>query len=86
MIIVTRPDVALAGTVAVIDVSELTVKLPLIPLNFTSVAPVKLVPLIVTLVPYMTEVGEIAEIATNVDGAKMMLWEAPDTTPVEALS
>src|SRR5436853_5220832 len=40
-----------AGTVAVIAVAELTVKLALVPLNSTALAPVKLVPLIVTLVP-----------------------------------
>src|SRR5436190_17947284 len=45
------PLVAPAGTVAVIAVAEPTVKLALVPLNSTAVAPVKLVPLIVTLVP-----------------------------------
>src|SRR5205814_2357754 len=45
------PLVAPAGTVAVIAVAELTVKLALVPLNSTAEAPVKLVPLIVTLVP-----------------------------------
>ena len=45
------PLVAPAGTVAVIVVAEATVKLALAPLNSTAVAPVKLVPLIVTLVP-----------------------------------
>src|SRR5438552_19065284 len=40
-----------AGTVAVIAVAEFTVKLALVPLNRTALAPVKLVPLIVTLVP-----------------------------------
>src|SRR5256885_13275473 len=45
------PLVAPAGTVAVIAVAELTVKLALVPLNSTALAPVKFVPLIVTLVP-----------------------------------
>src|SRR6266480_1315455 len=45
------PLVAPAGTVAVIAVAEPTVKLALVPLNSTALAPVKLVPLIVTLVP-----------------------------------
>jgi hypothetical protein len=45
------PVVAPAGAVALIDVSEATVKLALVPLNVTAVAPVKFVPLIVTLVP-----------------------------------
>src|SRR5205823_7810643 len=45
------PLVAPAGTVVVIAVAELTVKLALALLNSTAVAPLKLVPLIVTLVP-----------------------------------
>src|SRR5439155_1239400 len=44
------PEVAPAGTVARMVVSEVTVKVALVPLNATAVAPVKLVPLIVTLV------------------------------------
>ena len=48
----TRPVAALAGTVAVMLVDELTVKLvAATPLKFTLVAPVKLVPVIVTIVP-----------------------------------
>src|SRR5438477_7125437 len=45
------PLVAPAGTVGVIAVAEVTVKLALVPLNSTAEAPVKLVPLMVTLVP-----------------------------------
>src|SRR5204863_5258109 len=45
------PLVAPAGTVAVIAVAEPTVKLALVPLNSTALAPEKLVPLIVTLAP-----------------------------------
>ena len=45
------PLEAPAGTVAWIAVAELTVKLALVPLNRTAVAPLKFVPLIVTLVP-----------------------------------
>src|SRR2546427_569295 len=45
------PLEAPAGTVAVIAVAEFTVKLALVPLNSTAEAPVKSVPLIVTLVP-----------------------------------
>src|SRR5206468_562465 len=52
------PEVAPAGTVAWIAVAEVTVKLALVPLNATAVAPVKLVPLIVTLVPTGPLVGE----------------------------
>src|SRR5207247_1159959 len=47
----SAPVVAVAGTVAVIAVAEFTAKLPLTPLNVTAVVPVKLVPLIGTLVP-----------------------------------
>jgi len=45
------PDVAPDGTVAEIEVDEFTEKLALTPLNRTSEAPVKFVPLIVTPVP-----------------------------------
>jgi hypothetical protein len=51
------PVVAPAGAVAVIWVSELTLKVALTPLNFTDVAPVKLVPVIVTEVPGVPLVG-----------------------------
>src|SRR5439155_1105092 len=51
------PLVAPDGTVAVIAVAEFTVKLALVPLNRTAVAPLKLVPLIVTLVPTGPLVG-----------------------------
>src|SRR6266446_2846969 len=51
------PLVAPAGTVAVMVVAEPTVKLALVPLNSTAVAPVKLAPLIVTLVPTGPLVG-----------------------------
>src|SRR5204863_572378 len=43
------PLVTPAGTVAVIAVAELTVKLALVPLNSTALAPRKVEPLIVTL-------------------------------------
>src|SRR4051812_23105683 len=51
--VVTRivPVVAAAGAVAWIDVAELTVNTALMPLKATAVAPMKFVPLIVTLVP-----------------------------------
>jgi hypothetical protein len=51
------PVVAPAGTVAVIWVEELTVKLALVPLNLTEVAPARLVPAITTLVPTGPLVG-----------------------------
>src|SRR2546430_17702936 len=52
------PVVAPAGTVARIAVAEVTVKVALTPLNVTEVAPLKFVPLIVTLVPTGPLVGE----------------------------
>src|SRR5439155_20537133 len=52
------PDVAPAGTVALICVSELTVKLAEVPLNVTALAPVKAPPLIVTEVPTGPLAGE----------------------------
>jgi len=51
VVTVSGPVVAPAGTVAWIAVAEVTVKVALTPLNATAVAPVKLVPLIVTPVP-----------------------------------
>jgi len=45
------PVVAPLGTVAVIEVAELTLKPALTPLKATALAPVKLVPLMLTLVP-----------------------------------
>jgi hypothetical protein len=47
----TVPVVAPDGTVAVIKVLELTVKLAGVPLNVTLVAPVKLLPRILTVAP-----------------------------------
>jgi len=51
VVTVTGPLVALAGTVALIWVSEATPNVAAVPLNATAVAPVKPVPLIVTAVP-----------------------------------
>src|SRR5205823_9075528 len=45
-------------TAAEICVAEFTVKVAVVPLNFTDVAPMKFVPLIVTLVPTVPVVGE----------------------------
>jgi hypothetical protein len=56
----TVPDVAPAGTVVVIVESETTVKFPaptLVPLNRTSVAPVKSQPEMVTGVPDVPKEG-----------------------------
>ena len=51
------PVVAPAGTVVWIAVSDVTVNVALTPLNATAVAPVKLVPLTVTLIPTAPPVG-----------------------------
>ena len=59
------PAVAPAGTVVVILVTELTVNTAGVPLNVTLVAPVKLSPVIVTLLPTLPEVGE----KLSIDGA-----------------
>ena len=56
------PVVAPAGTVAVIFVAELTTKVALVPLKVTTVTPVRLFPLIVTLVPTGPLLGEKFEI------------------------
>src|SRR5258707_8451561 len=63
VVTLSGPVVAVAGTVAWIAVSEVTVKLALVPLNATAVAPVKLVPLIVTLAPAGPLAGVKLEIA-----------------------
>src|SRR5256886_7897183 len=46
-----EPVVAPTGTVAVIEVSEPTVKVAVVPLNVTAVAPVRALPVRVTTVP-----------------------------------
>jgi hypothetical protein len=53
------PVVAPAGTVAVIFVDDLTTKVAMVPLKVTAVAPVKLLPLMVTDVPTGPLVGEM---------------------------
>ena len=57
VVTLSGPVVAPAGTVTWIVVAEVTVKLALTPLNVTAVAPVKFVPLSVTLVPTGPLVG-----------------------------
>jgi len=57
VVTLSGPEVALPGTIAVIEVAEFTVKVAVTPLNRTAVAPVKLVPLTVTLVPTGPLVG-----------------------------
>ena len=58
VVIAMGPVVAPTGGVAVIWVAESTVKLALVPLNRTAVAPVKFLPVIVTTVPTPPIVGE----------------------------
>src|SRR5262245_16376536 len=53
----TRPLVAPGGTIAVIDISEVTVKLAATPLNVTLVAAVRLVPVMAMGLPTAAFVG-----------------------------
>ena len=62
VVTVMAPVVVPAGTVAVIWVSLITVNTEIDPKNFTAVAPVNPVPLIVTNVPTGPEAGEKFEI------------------------
>ena len=65
------PPVAPVGTVQVIWLYEVTVKTAGVPLKVTAVAPVKALPVIVTVVPVLPELGLKAEtvgITPNVAG------------------
>src|SRR5271169_2613736 len=53
----TKPVLAPAGTVVVIREPEATVKTAAVPLNLTLVAPVRLVPRILTAAPTLPQVG-----------------------------
>ena len=77
--VVTRsgPVVAPVGTVAWIAVPEVTVKLALTPLNATAVAPVKLVPLIVTFVP----TGPLVGVKLVIVGGLLTNSKAPMSYP-----
>src|SRR5437879_9640060 len=57
VVTLSGPVVAPLGTVAEIEVEEVAVKLALVPLKVTAVAPVKFVPVIVTGVPTGPLVG-----------------------------
>ena len=61
------PEEAAAGTVVVIVLALVTAKVAAVPLNFTEVVPVKLVPLMVTEAPADPLVGETAVIVGAVD-------------------
>jgi len=76
VVIATGPVVAPGGTTAVTCVDELIVKPAATPLNFTPVAPRKLLPVIVTALPVLPNCGEKPRI--NGDGitVKLLLLEA----------
>src|SRR2546427_5312614 len=87
------PVVAVAGTVAVICVSEFTVKLAAVPAKLTPVVPVKPVPVMVTTVvpagPFVgvNEVMEGTTITTKLDELVpvpwgFVTWIAPVVAPV----
>src|SRR5207248_1785366 len=78
VVTLTGPVVAPAGTVARICVAELTVYVALVALNFTDVAPVKFVPLIVTLVPTGPLVGaKLAIVGGFVSVKELLLVAVP---------
>jgi hypothetical protein len=75
----------------VISVAELTVKLvAIVPLNVTTVAPVKLVPVMVTLVPAGPLAGKILEMpgasAMTVKGKPLLVPSAPLTTTLPVVA
>jgi len=71
-----RPVVAPAGTVAVICVGELTLKTAMRPLKRTSVAPVKLAPMIVTVPPTALPVGTKLVMAGAAETVKLAVLAA----------
>src|ERR1035441_6472385 len=77
------PVVAPAGTVAVISELDATVKFPALPLKLTLVAPVRLVPRILTVVPTFPAVG-----CVSTNGGKPMerLKTVPQVKPEQALA
>ena len=58
VVTLTFPVFALLGTVALIFVAEVTLKVAFKPANLTAVAPLKFVPVIVTFVPTLPLAGE----------------------------
>lgn len=59
VVTLTVPVVALAGTVALISAAETTVKTAELPLKVTLVAPVRLLPRMITVAPTLPEVGTV---------------------------
>ena len=81
VVTVIAPVAAPAGTVAVICVDELTVKVAVVPPKRTAVAPVKFVPVITTDVPGAPLVGEKPVI---VGGVGAVTSKLPALVPVPA--
>ena len=78
VVTVIVPLVAPVGTVALIDVSELTTKLAEMPLNITDVAPVKWSPPIPTLAPAMPLPG----VKPPISGIVPVTVKLPELDPV----
>jgi hypothetical protein len=77
------PFVAAAGTIAVTRIDELTVKLALVPLNLTDVAPVSPVPLITTLIPTGPLVGlKLSIVGTTVKVPALVAVPPPVITEI----
>jgi len=80
----TGPVVAPAGTIAVIDVAETTVNVvDGVVLNVTAVAPRKLVPVMVTVVPTVPDVG--VNLVTVGAGTVKLVLDVPVPTAVVTL-
>jgi hypothetical protein len=84
VVTLSGPVVAPAGTVAWIAVADVTVKLVVVPLNRTAVAPVKFVPLIVTVAPTAPLVGVklviVGGLATTVNALALVAVPAEVVT------
>jgi len=80
----TGPVAAPGGTVAVTCVSESTVKVALTPPNVTSVAPVKLLPAIVTIEPMGPDTGENGVTVKSVGLVRVPPGDVTTTGPVAA--
>jgi hypothetical protein len=81
VVTLTGPDVAEAGTVAEIAVSDVTVNAAAVPLKVTDVAPVKWAPLIVTTVPPVPLAGVKLVIAGGKRTAKLVALVAVPSGP-----
>jgi hypothetical protein len=87
VVAVILPVVAVAGTVAVIDVAEFTTNVAVTALNFTEVAPVKFVPVIAIDLPtgpnvgvndVMVGAGIVKLVALALSPAVVYTWIGPD--------